>query len=95
MVMAMDAFRSTADARGDRGSRIQPQPFDSGSLMLRLRLPAEAIVPEAGKAAVDQMLENENIRVKRCVVAGLWRNNKTERAWKMEDFFRVFVCLFV
>lgn len=40
--MAIGAFRWTADANGGRGSRIQPQLFDRGSLMLILL--AEAIM---------------------------------------------------
>lgn len=62
MEMEMAAFRSTVDAKGGRGSRIQPQLFDRGSLMLRLL--AEAIMPEAGKAAVNGMLEKK--RENRC-----------------------------
>ncbi|KAL6898216.1 hypothetical protein GGI43DRAFT_88271 [Trichoderma evansii] len=57
MEMEMVAFRSTVDAKGGRGSRTQPQLFDRGSLMLRLL--AEAIMPEAGKAAVNDMLEEK------------------------------------
>lgn len=62
--MAMDAFRGTVDANGGSGSMLQPQLFDRGSLMLRLL--ADAIIPAAGKAAVNHMLENE--RVERLVV---------------------------
>lgn len=46
----------------------QPQRFERGSLMLRLlaEVEGDAIVPEAGKAAVNHMLEKRD-------VAGLWK----------------------
>lgn len=64
---------------------IQPPLFERGSLMLRLLEEAEveAIVPEAGKAALNQMLENERSQ-------GYGKDNKAERAWRMGVFS--FVC---
>lgn len=50
--------------KGGRGAGwVQPQLFERGSLMVRLLAEAEveAIMPEAGKAAVDHMLEKREV----------------------------------